>query len=68
MSLLVSGPLQIVSVNLLKGDNEPKHHTSDYELSELVIRRGTPFSLMLNLSRALVSDESLQFELRIGEL
>lgn len=54
-------------MDLLKGDNVPKHHTSDYESSELVVRRGIPFRLMITLSRPLKDDENVDFELRMGK-
>jgi len=58
--------LKVLSVDLLKQDNQGKHHTSEYEVDELVVRRGSPFTLMLTLSRPLTSEEDLQFELRMG--
>ena len=49
--------LQVRSVDLLTVENGRSHRTFDYELMErpggtnLVVRRGQPFQLMLNLNR-----------------
>nr|XP_002119887.1 protein-glutamine gamma-glutamyltransferase K [Ciona intestinalis] len=58
--------LAVKSVDLLKSDNTVQHYTSDYEGSELVVRRGQPFKLLITLSRALKKEEEVEFELRMG--
>lgn len=50
----------------MKARNEKLHNTSDYEVPELVIRRGFSFKLMMTLSRPLAKGEEFDFEFRAG--
>ncbi|CAK8697104.1 unnamed protein product [Clavelina lepadiformis] len=59
-------PIVVKSVDHLNSDNAPKHYTSDYEGDDLVVRRGFPFTLLLTLNRAILPEENLAFELRMG--
>uniref|UniRef100_H2ZHB5 Transglutaminase-like domain-containing protein n=1 Tax=Ciona savignyi TaxID=51511 RepID=H2ZHB5_CIOSA len=58
--------LSVKSVELFKDETSLKHYTSEYETNELVIRRGIPFKVLINLSRALKIHETPEFELRMG--
>ena len=45
----VAGELS-VDLETNKGMNERMHHTSDYDVQELVVRRGDEFSLTVNIT------------------
>ncbi|XP_075818817.1 protein-glutamine gamma-glutamyltransferase 6 [Microtus pennsylvanicus] len=61
----VSG-VRVTKVDWQRTENGAAHHTQDYPCPELVVRRGQLFSLTLNLSRALDSEEALIFTVETG--
>lgn len=66
-SYCVLTALVIYSVNLEKELNAAAHHTSDYETSKLVIRRGQIFTLKMMLNRPLQSQDELRVTFITGE-
>ncbi|KAG2463203.1 TGM1 glutamyltransferase, partial [Polypterus senegalus] len=64
--------LTVRHVDLLKSRrdiNRKEHHTDEFECDELVLRRGQPFNLVLELSRPFNPEtDTLQLELQIGPL
>lgn len=59
--------VRITKVDWQHSKNGAAHHTQDYPCSELVVRRGQLFSLTLDLSRVLDSEEALIFTVETGE-
>lgn len=58
--------VRITKVDWRHSENGAAHHTQDYPCPELVVRRGQLFSLTLDLSRALDSEEALIFTVETG--
>lgn len=58
--------VRITKVDWQHSKNGSAHHTQDYPCPELVVRRGQLFSLTLDLSRALDSEEALIFTVETG--
>ncbi|XP_032833350.2 coagulation factor XIII A chain-like [Petromyzon marinus] len=59
--------LAVLSVDQLIAANRARHRTSDYEVDNLVLRRGEPFDLQLKLNRPYdpIRDK-IRLELQIG--
>ncbi|XP_004611061.2 protein-glutamine gamma-glutamyltransferase 6 [Sorex araneus] len=58
--------IRVIDVDWQRPRNGAAHHTLEYPGSELVVRRSQMFSLTLELSRALDSEESLIFTVETG--
>ena len=58
--------LSIESIELFRNETSKNHFTSDYETSNLILRRGFSFKVLITLSRDLHTDEKFMFELRMG--
>ncbi|XP_049635966.1 protein-glutamine gamma-glutamyltransferase 6 [Suncus etruscus] len=58
--------IRVIDVDWHRSRNGAAHHTLDYPGPELVVRRSQMFSLTLELSRALDSEESLIFTVETG--
>lgn len=59
--------IRVIDVDWHRSKNGAAHHTLEYPGPELVVRRSQMFSLTLELSRALDSEESLIFTVETGE-
>ncbi|XP_055977546.1 protein-glutamine gamma-glutamyltransferase 6 [Sorex fumeus] len=58
--------IRVVDVDWQRPRNGAAHHTLEYPGTELVVRRSQMFSLTLELSRALDSEENLIFTVETG--
>ncbi|XP_004640821.1 protein-glutamine gamma-glutamyltransferase 4 [Octodon degus] len=59
--------LQIYHVDFMKRDNTAAHHTADFQTPGLVLRRGQPFTIRLELSQALrTSQDALILQFSMG--
>ncbi|XP_077984895.1 protein-glutamine gamma-glutamyltransferase K-like [Glandiceps talaboti] len=60
--------LKVTAVDLQKKENSIAHHTADYELSEVVVRRGEPINLIIFLNQEYKEDvHKIEMELRVGK-
>ena len=48
--------LGVKSVELFQDETSKAHFTSEYESSDLVVRRGLPFKVLITLSRDIISE------------
>uniref|UniRef100_A0A8C9P163 Protein-glutamine gamma-glutamyltransferase E n=1 Tax=Spermophilus dauricus TaxID=99837 RepID=A0A8C9P163_SPEDA len=58
--------VRVTSVDWQRSGNGAAHHTQEYPCPELVVRRGQPFRLTLDLSGDLDSEETLIFTVETG--
>uniref|UniRef100_K7GB58 protein-glutamine gamma-glutamyltransferase n=1 Tax=Pelodiscus sinensis TaxID=13735 RepID=K7GB58_PELSI len=58
--------LKLTNINWQLEANGSAHHTDEYASKELIVRRGQPFSIMLNYNRTLKPEESLTFTAETG--
>uniref|UniRef100_A0A8C5X7Z6 protein-glutamine gamma-glutamyltransferase n=1 Tax=Malurus cyaneus samueli TaxID=2593467 RepID=A0A8C5X7Z6_9PASS len=63
-----SQTLKIGKVNWQSKLNKAEHHTSDYNSSEVILRRGQPFSISLNLKTTVQSWDNITFIASTGNL
>nr|XP_040131355.1 protein-glutamine gamma-glutamyltransferase 6 [Ictidomys tridecemlineatus] len=61
-----SAGVRVTSVDWQRSGNGTAHHTQEYPCPELVVRRGQPFRLTLDLSGDLDSEETLIFTVETG--
>ncbi|XP_002732203.1 protein-glutamine gamma-glutamyltransferase K-like [Saccoglossus kowalevskii] len=60
--------LKVVSIDLEKKRNSAEHHTEEYEVEELVVRRGQKFHLTVFLNQEFKEDShKIELELRAGK-
>ncbi|NWV79843.1 TGM4 glutamyltransferase, partial [Dasyornis broadbenti] len=59
--------LKVTEVDFLKSQNTQQHHTDGYNIENLVVRRGQPFLVQVNLNRELRSGDKLSLRFGIGE-
>ncbi|XP_070554009.1 protein-glutamine gamma-glutamyltransferase K-like [Ptychodera flava] len=58
--------LKVTGVDLQKLQNSKEHHTDEYELEELVVRRGQPINLTIYLNQEYNADDhAIELELRV---
>lgn len=61
---VIGAALNVKSINLNKKSNSDKHFTSDYEVEDLVVRRGKAFDITILFDREIDKETdiiSLQF-------
>lgn len=59
--------LGVVSVDRRQEVNGERHHTTDYQTADLVVRRGAPFDLALTFDRPVKADvDSVILQLSVG--
>ncbi|XP_060043452.1 protein-glutamine gamma-glutamyltransferase 6 [Erinaceus europaeus] len=58
--------IRVIDVDWQRSKNSAAHHTQEYPCPELVVRRNQMFTLTLELSRALDSEEALVFTVETG--
>ncbi|XP_063816606.1 protein-glutamine gamma-glutamyltransferase E-like [Pseudophryne corroboree] len=58
--------LQLNNVNLQQSKNASTHRTSDYDTSDLVVRRGQTFEIALTFNRAVQSGDKLSITVETG--
>ncbi|NXL32758.1 TGM4 glutamyltransferase, partial [Glaucidium brasilianum] len=59
--------LKVTGIDFLKSQNTLLHHTDEYNIENLVVRRGQPFLLQLSFSRELKAADKLSLRFGIGE-
>ncbi|NWI53095.1 TGM4 glutamyltransferase, partial [Calyptomena viridis] len=59
--------LKATGVDFLKSQNTREHHTDGYNIENLVVRRGQPFQVKINLNRELTAADKLSLRFSIGE-
>ncbi|XP_076014472.1 coagulation factor XIII A chain-like [Genypterus blacodes] len=59
--------LYVVSVDMLQQTNKLNHYTSDYDIQNLVIRRGLEFFIRVTFNRELTQTDDYQLEFMIGQ-
>ncbi|XP_033924080.1 protein-glutamine gamma-glutamyltransferase 4 [Melopsittacus undulatus] len=59
--------LNVTGLDFVKSQNCRLHHTDGYTISNLVVRRGQPFQLLLTFSRDLQASDKLSLHFSIGE-
>nr|XP_006111130.1 protein-glutamine gamma-glutamyltransferase E-like [Pelodiscus sinensis] len=58
--------LQLIKIDWQKEANRRKHHTNEYDSTDLIVRREQPFSITATCNRALKSGESFKFTAETG--
>ncbi|KAK5897682.1 hypothetical protein CgunFtcFv8_015164 [Champsocephalus gunnari] len=61
-----AGILEVRQVDMSQSINKPKHHTSSYDLKNLVIRRGEEFTMRVSFNRVPEPEDDFQIEFLIG--
>ncbi|KAM9337122.1 coagulation factor XIII A chain-like [Symphorus nematophorus] len=59
-------PLTVQQVDMCQSVNKPAHHTTYYDLHNLVVRRGFEFFIRVTFSRTLTPQDDFQLEFLIG--
>ncbi|XP_074756790.1 protein-glutamine gamma-glutamyltransferase 4 isoform X1 [Athene noctua] len=67
MSSNSGSDLKVTGIDFLKSQNTLLHHTDEYNIENLVVRRGQPFLLQLSFSRELKAADKLSLRFGIGE-
>ncbi|XP_066485277.1 protein-glutamine gamma-glutamyltransferase 4 [Tiliqua scincoides] len=67
MSNGAEGPLQAVGVDFLKEQNSHSHHTKDYNIPSLIVRRGQKFQLKVKFNREPKANDKITLRFSIGE-
>lgn len=62
-----SEALSVHSIDMCQLDNKTTHHTTNYDIENLVVRRGLQFFIRVNFSRDVTTDDDFQLEFMIGE-
>ncbi|XP_010750273.2 coagulation factor XIII A chain [Larimichthys crocea] len=62
----VGAPLSVQHVDMCQQINKPNHHTSAYDIQNLVVRRGMEFVMLVTFSRPLTPQDDFQLEFLIG--
>ncbi|XP_077952530.1 coagulation factor XIII A chain-like [Gasterosteus aculeatus] len=60
------GDLSVNGVDMMLQSNSQKHFTKNYEVSNLVVRRGQEFTVRVTFSRPLTQGDDFQLEFLIG--
>ncbi|XP_054479180.1 coagulation factor XIII A chain-like [Anoplopoma fimbria] len=60
------GSLWVENVNMCQQVNQPKHNTTSYNTTNLVVRRGQEFLMLVTFNRPLMKDDYFQVEFLIG--
>ncbi|KAG8572673.1 hypothetical protein GDO81_012125 [Engystomops pustulosus] len=58
--------LRATNVDFLKQDNACQHHTSEYDNSHLIVRRGQPFQLKITFDRQLTQRDKIALQFTTG--
>ncbi|KAJ4923951.1 hypothetical protein JOQ06_028206, partial [Pogonophryne albipinna] len=61
-----AGSLKVQQVEMSQSINKPNHHTSSYDLKNLVIRRGEEFLMQVSFNRIPEPSDDFQIEFLIG--
>ncbi|XP_068438447.1 coagulation factor XIII A chain-like [Clinocottus analis] len=59
-------PLSVKKVDMLQQKNMREHFTSEYDIDQLVVRRGQEFMMQVTFDRPLVDGDDFQVEFLIG--
>ncbi|XP_033108548.1 protein-glutamine gamma-glutamyltransferase K-like [Anneissia japonica] len=63
-----AGQLKIKSIDMLLATNKHDHHTSEYEIDELILRRGQSFNMEIEFQRDFKQgQDDIIIELRFGK-
>uniref|UniRef100_A0A8C2XPT6 protein-glutamine gamma-glutamyltransferase n=1 Tax=Cyclopterus lumpus TaxID=8103 RepID=A0A8C2XPT6_CYCLU len=60
------GSLAVQNVDMLRQRNSPKHFTNEYDIENLVVRRGQQFMMQVTFNRPLADGDDFQVEFLIG--
>ncbi|XP_068120184.1 protein-glutamine gamma-glutamyltransferase E-like [Hyperolius riggenbachi] len=58
--------LQVTSYDWYPAANKANHHTNVYDSADIIFRRGQPFTMTLNFTRPLQSQENITFTFETG--
>lgn len=60
-------PLQAIGIDFQKPQNCHHHHTKDYNISSLIVRRGQKFQLKVTFNRAPKASDKISLRFSVGE-
>ncbi|KAM4622715.1 protein-glutamine gamma-glutamyltransferase E-like [Discoglossus pictus] len=60
------GDLQVISIEWNHSANKTAHRTNLYDSTDLILRRGQPFTIVLNLNKPLQAGENVFFTFETG--